>query len=118
MHKLGKFFTFEAAHHLPNVPCGHRCGHLHGHSYRVEIIVSGEINEKTGWLMDFGDIKKAFTPILEQLDHSNLNDIPGLENPTSEVITRWIWRHLKPSLPLLSEVILFETETSCCSYSE
>ena len=114
--EIFKQFTLEAAHRLPNVPAGHKCARLHGHSFRVEIRVSGEPAEHTGWVMDFSEIKAAFAPLHEQLDHRYLNDIPGLENPTSERLATWIWERLQPSLPLLSEVVVHETCTSGCRY--
>jgi 6-pyruvoyltetrahydropterin/6-carboxytetrahydropterin synthase len=113
---LYKEFRFEAAHRLPNVPDGHKCGRLHGHSFRVEIHVDGPVDKHTGWVIDFAEIKAAFKPLLDQLDHYYLNDIPGLENPTSENIAIWIWRNLKPKLTLLSKVIVSETCTCGCSY--
>ena len=109
-------FTFEAAHRLPNVPDDHKCARLHGHSYRVIVHVSGAIGDRTGWVMDFGDLKTAFRPLEQQLDHYYLNDIPGLENPTSENLARWIWERLTPSLPELSAVTVRETCTSGCIY--
>src|SRR5438128_1838866 len=112
-----KVFTFEAAHRLPHVPEGHKCFRLHGHSFRVEIHVSGPVGEQSGWVMDFADIKEAFKPLLNRLDHYYLNEIPGLENPTSENIARWIWRELKPGLSRLSKVVVHETCTSGCVYS-
>lgn len=112
-----KIFRFEAAHRLPHVPEGHQCGRLHGHSFQVEIHISGPVDEQTGWVMDFADIKKAFKPLDKQLDHNFLNDIEGLENPTSEVLARWIWRELKPQLELLSKVVVQETCTAGCIYS-
>lgn len=115
MMEIFKEFTFEAAHRLPNVPEGHKCARLHGHSYRVEIHVTGEVSETTGWVMDFGGIKKAFAPVLAHLDHYYLNDVKGLENPTSEVLARWIWDQLLPALPL-SAVLVRETCTSGCIY--
>ncbi|MGQ4617845.1 6-carboxytetrahydropterin synthase QueD [Nocardia sp. R7R-8] len=108
-------FTFEAAHRLPNVPEGHKCARLHGHSYRVVVHVSGEVEPETGWVMDFADLKKAFAPLSDQLDHHYLNEVPGLENPTSEVIARWIWVRLVGHLPL-SQVVVKETCTSGCVY--
>jgi 6-pyruvoyltetrahydropterin/6-carboxytetrahydropterin synthase len=105
-------FTFEAAHRLPHVPEGHKCRRLHGHSFRVEIHVSGEVDPRTGWVMDFADLKRAFEPLYRMLDHNYLNDIPGLENPTSEVIARWIWDGLKPTLAGLSRVVVRETCTT------
>ena len=109
-------FTFDAAHSLPNVPEGHKCGRLHGHTYRVQIHVCGEVAPETGWVMDFGDIKKAFQPIYDQLDHHFLNEIDGLQNSTSENIARWIWHRLKPSLPQLSKIVVLETCMAGCSY--
>lgn len=115
--KIYKEFTFEAAHFLPNVPEGHKCHRLHGHSYRVRITVSGPVGDESGWVMDFGDIKSAFKPIRDQLDHWYLNDIEGLENPTSENIAKWIWNKLKLSLPELSRIDISETCTSGSSYT-
>jgi len=109
-------FTFEAAHRLPNVPPGHKCSRLHGHSFRVEVHVRGEIDPRTGWVMDFADITEAFRPLESQLDHNFLNEIEGLENPTSENIARWIWQKLQESLPQLHRVIVRETCTVGCSY--
>jgi 6-pyruvoyltetrahydropterin/6-carboxytetrahydropterin synthase len=111
-----KIFTIEAAHRLPNVPAGHKCARLHGHSFRVELHVSGEIQGDSGWVMDFADVKAAFKPIYDRLDHHYLNDIEGLENPTSERLAVWIWDQLTPSLPQLSEVVVHETCTSGCRY--
>lgn len=112
-----KAFTVEAAHRLTKVPPGHKCARLHGHSFRIEIHVCGEIGDDTGWVMDFGDIKSAFNPVYDRLDHHYLNDIPGLENPTSEVLAVWIWEQLKPTLPLLSAVVIHETCTSGCRFT-
>lgn len=109
-------FTFEAAHRLPGVPEDHKCSRLHGHSYRVEVHVTGAVGEDSGWVRDFGDIKSAFKPIEEQLDHYYLNEIPGLENPTSEVLAAWIWDRLAPGLPDLTAVAVRETCTSGCIY--
>lgn len=108
-------FTFEAAHRLPHVPEGHKCARLHGHSYRVTVHVTGEVGAESGWVMDFADIKAAFAPLMEQLDHHYLNEVPGLDNPTSEVLARWIWQRLIDALPL-SQVIVRETCTSGCVY--
>lgn len=112
-----KKFSIEAAHRLPNVPAGHKCGRLHGHSFQVEIHVSGPVGTASGWVMDFADIKSAFKPVFDRLDHHYLNEVSGLENPTSENIARWIWDHLKPALPLLSKVVINETCTSGCVYA-
>jgi 6-pyruvoyltetrahydropterin/6-carboxytetrahydropterin synthase len=112
-----KAFTLESAHRLPNVPAGHKCARVHGHSFRVEIHVSGEVDPRVGWVQDFADIKAAFQPLFEQLDHNYLNDIAGLENPTSENLSRWVWDRLKPVLPLLSKVVVHETCTCGAIYS-
>lgn len=109
-------FTIEAAHRLPNVPVGHKCSRLHGHSFRVELHVSGAVDAHAGWVMDFADVKSAFQPLFDRLDHHYLNEIAGLENPTSENLARWIWSELKTSLPQLSKVVIHETCTSGCVY--
>jgi 6-pyruvoyltetrahydropterin/6-carboxytetrahydropterin synthase len=114
--EIFKIFTFEAAHRLPHVPEGHKCARLHGHSFRVALHVSGPVGAETGWVMDFADVKAAFGPTLDRLDHHYLNEIPGLENPTSENIARWIWREVRPRLPGLSRVVLHETCTAGCEY--
>jgi 6-pyruvoyltetrahydropterin/6-carboxytetrahydropterin synthase len=114
---LFKEFTIEAAHRLPTVPADHKCSRLHGHSFRIEVHVDGPVNEYTGMVVDFADIKSAVRPLYEQLDHTYLNDIEGLENPTSENLARWVWARLKPSLPQLSRVLIRETCTSGCSYN-
>ena len=115
--EIFKKFSIEAAHRLPNLPEQHKCRRLHGHSFGVEIHVAGPLTTKEGWIMDFADVTRAFQPLYEQLDHHYLNDIPGLENPTSEILAMWIWARLKPSLPLLSKVVVRETCTAGCAYS-
>jgi 6-pyruvoyltetrahydropterin/6-carboxytetrahydropterin synthase len=110
--ELRKTFQFEAAHFLPRLPKTHKCRRLHGHSFMVEIAVAGDCDPQLGWVMDYADIKAAFKPLWERLDHRYLNDVPGLENPTSEEIAVWIWRKLKPRLPLLVEVVVAETCTA------
>ncbi|WP_166210307.1 6-carboxytetrahydropterin synthase QueD [Cognatiluteimonas telluris] len=112
-----KTFTIEAAHRLPHVPPGHKCARLHGHSFRIELQVSGEVGQDSGWVMDFGDITSAFRPLYEQLDHHYLNDIAGLDNPTSERLAMWVWDRLKPTLPLLAAVVVHETCTSGCRHT-
>lgn len=114
--ELVKDFNFEAAHLLPNVPEGHKCRRLHGHSFRGEVAVRGEVNPQTGWLIDFADLKQVVDPIVRELDHYYLNDIPGLENPTSEMVAVWIFGRLAGSLPGLYRVTIEETCTSRCHY--
>ncbi|MGR4877464.1 6-carboxytetrahydropterin synthase QueD [Pseudoxanthomonas sp. LARHCG66] len=112
-----KVFTVEAAHRLPHVPDGHKCARLHGHSFRIELHLSGPVDPHAGWVMDFADVKAAFLPIYDRLDHHYLNDIPGLDNPTSEQLAKWIWDQTKPVLPLLSAIVVHETCTSGCRYT-
>ena len=114
--ELRKTFQFEAAHLLPRLPRMHKCRRLHGHSFEVEIVIAGDLDEHLGWVMDYADISKVFKPIWEKLDHRYLNEVAGLENPTSENIAIWIWKRLKPALPLLTEVIVAETCTARCVY--
>ena len=114
--EIYKQFTFEAAHRLLNVPDGHKCARLHGHSFKTTLYVKGDVGEDSGWIMDYADITTAFKPVYERLDHYYLNEIEGLENPTSEVLARWIWHELKPSLPGLSKVEINETCSSGCIY--
>jgi 6-pyruvoyltetrahydropterin/6-carboxytetrahydropterin synthase len=115
--ELVKEFRFEAAHSLPFVSEGHRCARLHGHSYRIEIIVKGEIDDAMGWVIDYSDISKVVKPIVKnELDHRLLNDIEGLENPTSEILARWLWRRIKPDIQELHCISVAETESSKCLY--
>src|SRR6187401_939788 len=100
--QIFRAFTIEAAHRLPNVPAGHKCARLHGHSYKVEIGVFGPVDEKTGWFIDFAELYAAWEPLYALLDHNYMNDVPGLDNPTSEVLARWIWDRVKPKLPSLA----------------
>jgi 6-pyruvoyltetrahydropterin/6-carboxytetrahydropterin synthase len=114
--RLAKSFSFEAAHWLPTFPEGHKCRRMHGHSFHVEVIVEGDIDPRKGYLIDYGDISDAVDPLREQLDHRCLNDIAGLENPTSELIAAWLWERLRAELPLLAEIIVRETCTARCEY--
>ena len=112
-----RVFQIEAAHHLPHVPEGHKCARIHGHSFRIEVHVSGEVGELTGWVMDFADLRRAFQPLFDRLDHRYLNEIEGLENPTSENLARWIWQRLQESLPPLSKIVVQETCNAGCIYT-
>jgi 6-pyruvoyltetrahydropterin/6-carboxytetrahydropterin synthase len=113
---LFKDFSFEAAHRLPNVPDGHKCARLHGHSFHVRVTVTGPVGKVTGWVMDFADLKVACAPVIDALDHRYLNEVPGLENPTSEVIAVWIWDRIAPKVDGLSSIEVRETCTSGCIY--
>ena len=114
--ELRRTFQFEAAHRLPLLPAAHKCHRLHGHSFKVEVVVEGECDPKLGWVMDYAEIKAAFKPLWDQLDHYYLNEVPGLENPTSEMVAIWIWDRLKPALPLLKEIVVAETCTARAVY--
>ena len=114
--EIFKEFTIEAAHRLPNVPPGHKCARLHGHTFHIQVHVTGPLDPHLGWIIDFSDIKAAFKPIEEEIDHRYLNEIEGLENPTSENLARWIWEQLSPALPMLSKVVVRETCTTGCVY--
>ena len=111
-----KQFSFDSAHFLPNVPEGHKCREMHGHTYHLTIFAEGELVEPEGWVLDFTDLKHVVKPIIDQLDHKLLNNISGLENPTSEVLATWLWKQIKPSLPALKHIELKETPTSGVIY--
>lgn len=114
--RLTKDYTFEAAQTLPKVPPGHKCAQMHGHSFKVEISIEGEVDPATGWIYDHAQISRAMDPLLEKLDHAYLNDISGLENPTIELMAAWFWSHLEPQLPGLAEIVIHETPTARCSF--
>jgi 6-pyruvoyltetrahydropterin/6-carboxytetrahydropterin synthase len=113
---LSKVFRFEAAHFLPAVPAGHPCRRLHGHSYRIEVSVRGEMHATTGWVLDYGDLSRMVRPALEPLDHNLLNAVPGLENPTSERLADWLWRKLAPLVAGLYRITVLETCQTRCEY--
>ena len=114
--KLVHEFRFEAAHRLPKVPAGHKCARLHGHSFRVELAIAGPVNQETGWFIDFQDLHDAWEPLFEQLDHHYLNEVQGLENPTSELMAGWIWKGIRAKIPVLCRVSVFETCEVRCDY--
>jgi 6-pyruvoyltetrahydropterin/6-carboxytetrahydropterin synthase len=116
MMEIFKEFTFDSAHLLPHVPKGHKCGRLHGHTYTVRIYLDADVDPTTGWVVDFAELKRVYTTHCAILDHTYLNEIEGLENPTCEHIARWIWERLQPDLPQLSKIAVFETPSSGCIY--
>ncbi len=111
-----KQFTFDSAHFLPNVPDGHKCKQMHGHTYKLTVYLKGEPDPSLGWVLDFGIVKKVISPIIDRLDHHTLNDIPGLENPTSELLAKWLWNEIKPELAGLYRIELHETPSSGVIY--
>jgi 6-pyruvoyltetrahydropterin/6-carboxytetrahydropterin synthase len=117
MHvELKKEYRFEAAHFLPRVPPGHKCSRMHGHSYKVELSVEGPVEPDTGWLIDFGVMDDAWAEMHGRLDHRTLNEVPGLENSTCENLAAYIWQALRPKIPQLSAVSVWETADGCCIY--
>ena len=114
--RLTKDFTFEAAQTLPNVPPGHKCRRMHGHSFKVEVSIEGEVDPHLGWVYDHASISQAMEPLLALLDHSCLNEIEGLENPTIENMAAWLWQRLEGGCPGLCEIVIHETPTARCIY--
>lgn len=113
---LYKTFTFDSAHYLPRVPAGHKCANLHGHTYTLKVFVEGKPDPLLGWVIDFNDLKKAICPIIDQLDHNLLNEIEGLNNPTSEMLAVWLWNKIITKLPGLKRIELNETPGSGVIY--
>lgn len=112
--EIQKTFTLEAAHRLPHVPAGHKCERLHGHSFRITLHVSGEVDPKLGWIVDFAELTRAFAPLHAILDHHYLNEVPGLENPTSENLARFVLERVQLQGARLAAVSVEETCTSRC----
>jgi 6-pyruvoyltetrahydropterin/6-carboxytetrahydropterin synthase len=113
---LYKEFTFDSAHFLPNVPDGHKCKEMHGHTYRLRVWLQGKPDPQLGWIIDFAVLKSIVKPVVAELDHKCMNNVPGLENPTCELIAVWIWDRLKPMLPAMARIELHETPTSGVIY--
>lgn len=114
--RIYKAFTFDAAHRLPNLPITHKCSNLHGHTFRVEVHVESTLDPAFGWVVDFGDIKSLVEPIINKLDHAYLNEIVGLENPTSENIAKWLWKHIYSELPILAKIVVQESPDSAAIF--
>ena len=128
--RLKRQFRFEAAHYLPTFPEGHKCRRMHGHSFKVDVVVEGQVDPARGYLIDYGTIKELCEPVRRRLDHYLLNEIEGLENPTAENLARWLWARLSPALqaaaqeagcpptalPRLVEIVVHETCTNACHY--
>lgn len=114
--RLERSYRFEGAHFLPKVPPGHKCARMHGHSYRIEIVIEGPVDPERGWVVDFAEIDEHVQPLIKQLDHQVLNEIDGLDNPTSELLAGWLWQRVAAQLPGLREVVVSETASSRCIY--
>ncbi|MDH3982258.1 MAG: 6-carboxytetrahydropterin synthase QueD [Kiritimatiellaceae bacterium] len=115
--RIYKEFKFDSAHWLPNVPEGHKCANMHGHTYTIEIHVEDELDSHLGWVVDFNDVRRVVEPLIDQLDHKILNEIQGLENPTAEHIALWFWEKTKLDLPQLVQVVVKENPSNVCIYS-
>jgi 6-pyruvoyltetrahydropterin/6-carboxytetrahydropterin synthase len=115
--RLLRKFSFDAAHQLFTMPEGHKCRRMHGHTYLCEIVCEGEVDPAVGYFMDYGDLKQHIQPVIDALDHRYLNDIEGLEVPTAEMIAKWIHDRLKPGLPSLKMVRLYETPNNGVEYA-
>jgi len=109
-------FTFDSAHFLPNVPVQHKCRATHGHTYKLTVFIEGDLIKEHGWVIDYADLKKVIQPVIEMIDHKLLNDIPGLENPTSEILVIWLWNKIIPLLPILKRIELNETASTGVIY--
>lgn len=114
--RIYKEFKFDAAHRLTKVDKSHKCGNLHGHTFILEVHLEGDVDPDMGWILDFNVLVAAVNPIIDQLDHTVLNEVDGLENPTSENLSVWFWNHLKLQLPLLSQIVIKESPSSGCVY--
>ncbi len=111
-----KQFTFDSAHFLPMVPEGHKCREIHGHTYKLTVFIKGPVDEQLGWVVDFNDIKHVILDTLNKVDHKFLNNVPGLENPTCELLAKWLWNNIKQTIPRLRRIELYETPTSGAIY--
>lgn len=115
--EIFKKYYFDSAHFLPNVPENHKCRNMHGHTYKLIVFISGNIENNNGWVMDFAVLKNTINSIIEIIDHKVLNDISGLENPTCENIARWLWVKIKVVIPELTRIELHETPTTGVIYN-
>ena len=111
-------FEFDAVHRLPHVPSDHASSKMHEHHFEVELVVVGEVDPNRGWVMDYGEIDKIFNPIRDQLADRCLNEVEGLENPSSEILAQWVFRRVKPLIPQLDEVRIAETKADSTRYRE
>lgn len=113
--EISRDYYIEAAHRLPHVPAGQKCSRLHGHSFKITLHVAGSVDAKAGWIIDFADMDRAWQPIHDALDHRLLNEVEGLENPTSERLAGWILERFKLSTGKLIAVTVAETMSAACT---
>lgn len=116
LFELKSHFQIESARYLPHLPENHPCRRMHGHSFKIILTLQGTIEPKIGWVQDYNEINEIMRPILLQIDHRILNEVSGLENPTSELLALWIYEHAKPNLTLLKSVTIMETPSTECTY--
>ncbi len=107
-------FILHSAHFLPHVPEGHKCGRLHGHNFKI--IFKWEGNPATE-LQEYEHLFEQFQPLYDRLHRRLLNEIEGLENPTSENLSSWLWEKLKTAIPSLTSVTVYETDSVGSLYS-
>lgn len=115
-YELKQHFHIESARFLPHLPKSHPCANMHGHSFKIILQLKGELQPQVGWVMDYHEISLVMAPLLKQLDHKVLNEVPGLENPTSELLAKWIYEKARLSIPLLQSVTIMETTSTECKY--
>jgi len=115
-YELKQHFHVESARFLTNLPKNHPCSNMHGHSFKIILTLIGDLHPKIGWVMDYHEISKVMAPILQQIDHKVLNEVAGLENPTSELLAKWIYEKALIQIPLLKAVTIMETTSTECTY--
>lgn len=114
--ELKQHFQIESARFLPHLPKSHPCSRVHGHSFKIVLTLVGGLDPQIGWVIDYNDIQSLVKPIFDELDHKVLNEVPGLENPTSELLAKWIYDRVIAKLPILTKVMVAETPATECSY--
>lgn len=116
--ELKQHFRIESARYLTGLEPSHPCSKMHGHSFKITLSIIGDLDPQKGWVIDYHEITKVMKPLLDQLDHKVLNEVSGLENPTSELLAKWIYRKTKSHIPGLKSVNVSETDSTECIYSE
>jgi 6-pyruvoyltetrahydropterin/6-carboxytetrahydropterin synthase len=114
--ELKQQFQIEAARFLPRLPTNHPCSRMHGHSFVILLTLQGNLDPEVGWVRDYHEISQTMSPLLKMMDHKVLNEVPGLENPTSENLCRFIYEHMKPQITELKSVTVKETSLTECTY--
>ena len=115
-YELKQHFQIESARFLPYLPASHPCSRTHGHSFKIILTLVGSLDQKVGWVMDYNEIGAVMKPLLNEIDHRVLNEVPGLENPTSELLAKWIYDRVVQKIPMLKDVSIAETPSTECRY--